>query len=86
MNDFIFSTGLSKLEQYIKDTRNLCVNDHQFMDGNVIIRFLNISDILVLDIIKFRDAISFFPNTPTNQEDQKDRDELIAEIDKQLKN
>jgi hypothetical protein len=86
MNDDILNAGILKLKQYIKNTYHLDVNKHQIIYEELIIRFLNTSNILVLDVAKYRDAISFFPNNPTNKEDQKDRDELITEVDKKLKN
>ncbi|TID99085.1 hypothetical protein DIZ66_17300, partial [Legionella pneumophila] len=71
---------------YIKNTYGLDVNNHQIINGELNIRFLNTSNILVLDITKYRDVISFFRNNPTNKEDKKYRDELITEVDTKLKN
>ncbi|MDF1931613.1 hypothetical protein PGH45_18290 [Legionella pneumophila] len=85
IND-IFNAGVIKLGQYIKNTYGLDVNNHQIINGELNIRFLNTSNILVLDITKYRDVISFFPNNPTNKEDKKYRDELITEVDTKLKN
>lgn len=84
MNDTELQNGINGLIKYIETQHHLHVWEHIIQNGNLIIRCDNNNKNIVLELLKYNDAIRVFPITITNKEDKEDRKELVLEIKRQL--
>ncbi|CZI30618.1 TPA: hypothetical protein RJD63_000310 [Legionella pneumophila] len=85
MNDTeLLQNGIDELIKYIETYYHLQVSEHIIENGKVIIRCDSKTKNIVLDLLRYTDAVRVFPNQSTNKKDQEDRRELILEIEDQM--